>query len=185
MRILKTEIPSVLIIQPKRFDDDRGFFSETYNKAVFREHGIELEFVQDNHSLSRPAGVVRGLHFQEPPFAQAKLIRVVRGAVFDVAIDLRRNSPTFGHHVSRVISAANWDQILIPIGFAHGFCTLEPDTEVTYKITDVYAPDHERGILWTDPDIGIDWPIEAVGAILSDKDRTLPKLRDIAETLPF
>ncbi len=185
MDIADTEIPDVKILTPKKFGDRRGFFSETYNKALLRDRGIDLDFIQDNHSLSREAGVVRGLHFQSPPYAQAKLLRVLRGAVFDVALDLRRDSPDFGRHVTRVISAEKWNQILIPAGFAHGFCTLEPDTEVAYKVTEIYAPDHDRGILWNDSEIGIAWPVAETDVIVSEKDRNLPPLRDIAADLPF
>ncbi len=183
--IIECEIPAVKVLKPKKFDDQRGFFSETYNKSVLAEQGIDLDFVQDNHSLSREKGVVRGLHFQVPPFAQAKLLRVVRGAIFDVAVDLRGGSATFGQHVARVISAEAWDQILIPVGFAHGFCTCEPDTEVIYKVTGFYAPEHDKGILWSDPDLKIDWPVAQAEAIVSEKDRTHPRLRDMVPNLQF
>ena len=185
MQIAETEIPEVKILALKKFGDDRGVFSETYNKAVFAAAGIDAVFVQDNHSLSREVSVVRGLHFQTPPHAQAKLVRVTRGAIFDVAVDLRRAAPTFGRHVTQVVSADDWNQIYIPEGFAHGFCTLEPYTEVLYKVTALYAPDHDRGILWNDPELGIAWPVEAGEAIVSDKDRKLPALRDAAAALPF
>ncbi len=185
MDIAETEIPDVKVLTPKKFGDSRGFFSETYNKALLRDRGIDLDFVQDNHSLSREIGVVRGLHFQTPPYAQAKLVRVVRGAIFDVALDLRRRSPSFGRHVTRVISAENWGQFLVPVGFAHGFCTLEPDTEVIYKVTGFYAPDHDKGILWNDSEIGIAWPVKAADAIVSEKDRRHPLFQDIAENPPF
>ena len=185
MQVRETEIAEIKIIEPKRFGDERGFFSETYNSAALSAAGIDETFVQDNHSLSREVGVVRGLHFQTPPYAQAKLLRVVRGAVFDVVVDLRRDSPTYKQHVSWVISAKDWNQIFVPVGFAHGFCTLEPDTEVLYKVSALYAPDHEGGVQWNDPDLGIDWPVEPGKAVLSDKDRALPRLREIAATLPF
>lgn len=185
VQIAETEIPEVKIFVPRKFGDDRGFFSETYNKAAFEAAGIDAVFVQDNHSLSRDVGVVRGLHFQTPPHAQTKLVRVARGAVFDVAVDLRRTSPTFGRHVSHVLSATEWNQIYIPEGFAHGFCTLEPETEVIYKVTALYAPDHDKGIRWNDPEMGIAWPVEPADAIVSEKDRTLPPLREIAAGLPF
>lgn len=180
MEIERLAIPEVLLIHPKKFGDDRGFFSETYSRQAWRQAGFETEFVQDNHSLSAKAGTVRALHFQVPPFAQDKLVRVVRGAILDVAVDLRRGSPTFGRHVSVVLSAEAWNQLFVPIGFAHGFCTLEDDTEVIYKVTQYYAPDHDRGLLWNDPDLGIAWPVEAEQAVLSDKDRLHPRLKDLA-----
>ena len=164
------EIPDVKLLVPKRFRDDRGFFSETYNQATLCELGIDREFVQDNHSLSRDIGVVRGLHYQCPPHAQDKLIRVVRGRILDVAVDIRKASPTFGRWVSAEISANDWNQIYIPKGFAHGFMTLEPDTEVIYKVSSAYAPDAERTIMWNDPDLGIIWPIGAGDVTFSAKD---------------
>jgi dTDP-4-dehydrorhamnose 3,5-epimerase len=150
---------------------------------VLAERGIDVDFVQDNHSLSRLKGTVRGLHYQAPPFAQHKLVRVVRGSVLDVAVDLRLGSPTYGAHVAAVISAEAWNQILVPIGFAHGFCTLEPDTEVIYKVTDYYSPEHDHGILWNDPELGIAWPVSEAAAVLSPRDRRLPRLKEIAS--PF
>ena len=179
MQVVPTEIADVKLIVPKIHRDHRGFFSETYNKAGLAALGGNLEFVQDNHSLSVERGVIRGLHFQIPPFAQDKLVRVIRGSVFDVAVDIRRGSPTYGKHVARVISAADWNQFLVPIGFAHGFCTLEANTEVIYKVTNYYSPEHDRGVLWNDPDLGIAWPIAASEAILSDKDRNNPKLSEL------
>jgi dTDP-4-dehydrorhamnose 3,5-epimerase len=141
--------------------------------------GADISFVQDNHSLSLQPGVVRGLHFQAPPHAQGKLVRVPRGAIFDVAVDIRAGSPTYGRHVAAVLSAANWCQLWIPIGFAHGFCTLEPGTEVLYKVTDYYAPDYDRGVRWNDPRLGIDWPVTAADAILSAKDARNPLLAEL------
>lgn len=179
MEVLSLEIPDVKIIKPRKLGDHRGFFSETYNKQALAKAGVQLDFVQDNHSLSVEKGVIRGLHFQTPPFAQDKLVRVVRGAILDVALDLRKGSPTFGRHVSAVISAAEWNQILVPIGFAHGFCTLEPNTEVIYKVTNYYSPEHDRGLLWNDPQLGIKWPIDATAAVLSDKDRQQPLFSDL------
>ncbi len=172
-------IRDVVVVQPKIFRDARGFFSETYNQKSLAEAGLTTTFVQDNHSLSREVGVVRGLHFQSEPHAQGKLVRVVRGAIFDVAVDIRVGSATFGHYVSRELSAENWEQLWVPPGFAHGFCTLVPDTEVVYKVTEFYAPDCDHGVLWNDPDIGIDWPVEPEAAILSDKDRVQPRLADL------
>ena len=172
-------IPEVRIVRPKKHGDARGFFSETYNRRAFAEAGIDIDFVQDNHAFSARQGTVRGLHFQTHPFAQAKLVRVVRGAILDVAVDLRTGSPTYGRHVSAVISAEEWNQILIPIGFAHGLATLEPDTEVLYKVSNFYSPEHDLGVLWNDPDIGIDWPAGEAEAIVSDKDRAQPRLGDL------
>ena len=185
MEIIGTRIPAVKIIRPQRFDDPRGFFSETYNRRVFAEAGIPQEFVQDNHSLSKPRGTVRGLHFQIPPFAQDKLVRVLRGSIQDVAVDLRKGSPTFGQHVSAVISAVGFEQILVPVGFAHGFCTLEPDTEVVYKVTHYYSAECDKGILWNDPDLGIEWEVTAEEAILSEKDRHHPRLTGLPEPYLF
>ena len=178
MEITATDIPDVKIITPKKFGDHRGFFSETYNRKALADAGVDLEFVQDNHSLSAQRGVLRGLHFQLPPFAQDKLVRVVRGSILDVAVDIRRSSPTFGRHVKAVLSAANWQQILVPAGFAHGFVTLEPDTEVVYKVTNYYAPQHDRGVMWNDPALGIEWPVSGDDVTLSDKDRKQPLLAD-------
>ena len=174
MQLIPTEIPEVKLLEPKKFGDHRGFFSEVYSRKALRDLGIDLEFVQDNHSLSTQKGTVRALHYQLAPMAQDKLVRVVHGAILDVAVDIRKGSPTFGRHVSAVISAANWRQILVPIGFAHGFVTLEPDTQVIYKVTNYYSPQHERGILWNDPQLAIDWGIDARSATLSDRDTKHP-----------
>lgn len=179
MEIERTAIPDVLILRPKRHGDPRGFFSETYSRPVLAAAGIDLDFVQDNHAYSAAKGTVRGLHFQTPPFAQAKLIRVTRGAILDVAVDIRRNSPTFGRHVAVQIDAESWNQILIPAGFAHGLCTLTEDVEVLYKVSAPYAPDHDKGLAWDDPDLGIAWPVTGEAAILSAKDKTQPLLRDL------
>jgi dTDP-4-dehydrorhamnose 3,5-epimerase len=176
MQIRSLDIEAVKIITPAKHGDHRGFFSETYNKAALADAGITTDFVQDNQSLSAQKGTMRGLHFQTPPFAQAKLLRVVRGAVFDVAVDLRRGSPSYGRHVSAVLSAEEWNQILVPAGFAHGFMTLAPDTEVIYKVSNYYAPECDKGLLWNDPALGIDWPLPAGGAVLSDKDTKQPLL---------
>jgi dTDP-4-dehydrorhamnose 3,5-epimerase len=179
LEVSELSITGLKIISTKKFGDHRGFFSETYNKKAFTDAGIPLEFVQDNHSLSADVGTIRGLHFQTPPFAQDKLVRVVRGRILEVVVDLRRNSPTFGKWASAEISDQEWNQILVPIGFAHGFCTLEPDTEVIYKVTNYYSPAHDRGLLWNDPDLRIDWPVKAENAVLSDKDRKQPRLKDL------
>ena len=174
-----TAIPDVKIITPKKFGDHRGFFSEVYNRQAFAEAGIALDFIQDNHSLSAQVGTLRGLHFQSAPFAQDKLVRVPRGRILDVAVDIRKSSPTFGRHVAVELSAENWRQLLVPIGFAHGFVTLEPDTEVMYKVTNYYSAANDLGLAWDDPDLAIAWPLPPGGAVLSDKDRKHPRLRDL------
>ena len=179
MEIVRLAIPEVCVLTPKKHGDERGFFSETYNARQLAGFGIDLTFVQDNHAYSAQPGTVRGLHFQIPPHAQDKLIRVVRGSIFDVAVDLRQGSPTYGRHVSVVLSAGAWNQILIPVGFAHGLCTLEPDTEVLYKVTDHYDRDCDRGLLWNDPALDIPWPIPEFGAVLSERDRVHPTLAEL------
>lgn len=170
------ELEEVVEIRPLRFEDERGFFSEVWSEATWRNAGIDCRFVQDNHSLSRQRGVLRGLHYQAPPMAQAKLVRVTRGSVFDVAVDIRHGSPTFGRWAGIVLSAAEWNQLLVPEGFAHGYLTLEPDSEVQYKVTAPYSPAHDRAIRHDDPDIGIGWPMASGKLILSDKDRSAPPL---------
>ena len=175
MQVQELVIPDVKVLVPQRFGDERGFFSEVYSRKALSESGINIDFVQDNHSCSAARGTVRGLHFQVPPCAQDKLVRVVRGSVFDVAVDLRRSSPTYGQHVSVVLSAEAWNQVLVPVGFAHGFMTLAPDTEIVYKVSDYYAPDHDEGLLWNDPELGIRWPVSEEEVVLSDKDRRQPK----------
>lgn len=179
MEVEALALPDVLLLKPKRHGDARGFFSETYSRDTLKAAGVDIEFVQDNHSLSAEPGTVRGLHFQTGAFAQAKLIRVSRGAILDVAVDIRRDSPTYGRHVAVEISAGAWNQILIPVGFAHGLCTLAPDTEVQYKVSARYSPADDHGLLWNDPDLGIDWPVEEARAILSDKDRRQPRLAEL------
>ncbi len=174
-----TALPDVKIIQPKRFGDHRGFFSETYSRPAFAEAGITLDFVQDNHSLSAALGTLRGLHFQAPPFAQDKLVRVPRGRILDVAVDIRVSSPDFGRFVAVVLSAENWRQMLVPAGFAHGFITLEPGTEVIYKVSAAYSAEHDRGLAFDDPALGIDWGLPAERLTLSDKDRRHPRLADL------
>ncbi len=181
MQLIETNIPDVKIMVPNKFGDHRGFFSEIFSRKALAAAGIDGEFIQDNHSLSVEQGVVRGLHYQLPPMAQGKLVRVIRGAILDVAVDIRRSSPTFGQHVKDVISAENWRQIYVPAGFAHGFVTLEPNTEVVYKVTAYYSPTHERGIRWNDPALGIDWTIDESSAILSGRDREHPILKDQTE----
>lgn len=172
-------LPGVKLLTPDIFRDHRGFFSEVYNKAALAACGIDADFVQDNQSLSRSAGVLRGLHFQVPPKSQGKLVRVNRGSILDVVIDLRRGLTTFGQYVSVTLSADNWQQLWVPVGFAHGFCTLERDTEVLYKVTELYSPEHDRGLAWDDPDLGIDWPIEKDRLTLSDRDRQHPRLSEL------
>jgi dTDP-4-dehydrorhamnose 3,5-epimerase len=179
MQVENTAIDAVKIITPKKFGDHRGFFSEVYSRKAWAEAGLDYEFVQDNHSFSVEVGVIRGLHFQTAPFGQDKLVRVARGRVLDVAVDLRRSSPTFGKHVAVELSAANWRQLLVPIGFAHGFCTLEPDSEVLYKVTNIYSPAHDKGLAFDDPALGIDWRIDLAKAVLSDKDRKHPRLAEL------
>ena len=179
------DIEGVLLVTPQKFGDDRGFFSETFHKKTFAEAGISKDFVQDNHSLSAEKGVIRGLHFQTPPHAQDKLVRVVRGSILDVAVDIRKGSPTYGQHVAVELSAQNWKQLWIPVGFAHAFCTLESNTEVVYKVTSYYAPDCDAGLAWDDPDLGIDWPISSEKAILSDKDKKHPRLSELQNAFSF
>jgi len=176
--IRRFDIEGPLVIAPKRLGDARGFFSETYNKRALSEVGVELTFVQDNHSLSAERGTVRGLHFQGPPQAQAKLIRVTRGRILDAFVDIRAGSQTYGRHATIELSAENWLQLLVPTGFAHGFCTLEPDTEVVYKTTAYYAPETEGGIRWNDPALAIAWPGFA-GGTMSPRDRELPLLAQL------
>ncbi|WP_226584379.1 dTDP-4-dehydrorhamnose 3,5-epimerase [Acuticoccus sediminis] len=171
-------ISDVILLQPKRFEDDRGWFQETWNARTLEKNGITLDFVQDNQSLSRKAGTVRGLHLQVAPYAQAKLVRVVVGAIIDVAVDIREGSPTYGQWVSAELSAENGAQLLVPRGFAHGFRTLVPDTEVCYKVDGFYDRASERGIRYDDPELGIDWGPEAE-ILLSEKDKVLPLLKDL------
>jgi len=174
--IRDTALPEVKLIAPRRLDDARGTFSETWSRAAWRAAGLDADFVQDNQSLSRAAGTIRGLHFQVAPAAQGKLVRVTRGAIFDVAVDVRRGSPAFGRHAAAVLTADNWYQLWIPPGFAHGYCTLEDDTEVQYKATDFYSPAHDRGIAWNDPELMITWPVTIETAIVSERDHNLPRL---------
>ena len=172
-------LAGLLELRPARLDDERGSFSETWSERLFAEAGIHLHFVQDNHSLSREAGVLRGLHFQAPPLAQDKLVRVTRGSVFDVAVDIRPGSPTYRHWAGLRLSAAEWNQLLVPKGFAHGFLALEPDCEVQYKVSAPYSREHDRAIRFDDPALGIDWPMASTALILSGKDRAAPLLADV------
>jgi len=173
-------IPEVKLIKTPRISDARGYFCETFQRADFAAQGLDSFFLQDNQSSSSRPGTVRGLHFQRPPFAQTKLVRVLRGRIFDVAVDLRRSSPSFGRHVAKELSSEGDEQLLIPAGFAHGFCTLEPDTVVFYKVDQVYSAARDGGVNWADPGLGIDWPVASAEVILSEKDRGLPMLADLA-----
>lgn len=178
MEFADTEIPDVKIVRLRRAVDHRGYFFETYRRDLFAENGIAEAFVQDNLSYSAESGTVRGLHFQIPPRQQAKIVSVLRGAVLDVAVDIRQASPHFGEHVAVEVSADNGLLLYIPAGFAHGFMTLSPDTQVAYKMSDFYSPDHDRGMLWSDPDLAIPWPATNKGPVLSPRDKHLPLLRD-------
>ncbi|MCL2182018.1 MAG: dTDP-4-dehydrorhamnose 3,5-epimerase [Chitinispirillia bacterium] len=177
MEFIKTDIDGLVLIKPKVHTDHRGFFLETYSAPVFAAAGIDAVFVQDNHSKSVAKGVLRGLHFQTGPFAQSKLVRVISGSIFDVAVDIRPNSPAFGQWRGFELSAANFQMLFIPRGFAHGFCTLEEDTEIVYKVDNPYSRENDAGIIWNDPDIAVAWP--DVEPVLSDKDRGLPRLAQI------
>lgn len=181
-QILPLALTEVKLITPKRHGDSRGFVAETFQEKHLRECGIACRFVQENHSMSAKAGTVRGLHFQTPPHAQAKLVRVLRGRIFDVALDLRRDSPTYGRHAAAELTAESMSMMFIPAGFAHGFCTLEDNTEILYKMSDFYAPATEGGVIWSDPDLQIAWPVMSDNAILSGKDLVLPRFRDLPET---
>ena len=178
MHIEALELPGVVLMTPRRHGDDRGFFSEVFRDDVAAAFAPGLRFVQDNHAYSAQRGVLRGLHYQTPPHAQGKLVRCTRGAILDVAVDIRVGSPTFGKHVAAEISAANWRQIFVPPGFAHGYVTLEPETEVLYKVTDYYAPECDRGLAWDDPALAIDWGVDPAELVLSAKDRTHPRLAE-------
>ncbi|MEO8114718.1 MAG: dTDP-4-dehydrorhamnose 3,5-epimerase [Phenylobacterium sp.] len=171
-------LPEVLLITPKRHGDARGWFAETWSRPAMAQAGVDADFVQDNQAFSARKGTVRGLHFQTAPHAQAKLVRVVRGAIFDVVVDIRARSPTFGRWAGAELTAEGGEQLFVPRGFAHGYCTLTDDSELTYKVDNLYAPQAEGGLLWNDPDVGVDWPIPGE-PILSDKDRTLPRLKDL------
>ena len=179
MQITDTALPEVKLIQPVRHGDARGYFSEVYREDALRKAGVEIDFVQDNQSMSAPVGVLRGLHFQTPPMAQAKLIRVIAGSILDVAVDIRRGSPRYGQHVAFVLSAAEGNQLFVPEGFAHGFCTLEPNSTVIYKVNRYYSPENDRGLLWNDPALGIDWRLGNREPILSEKDQHYPTLADL------
>ncbi|OOE14440.1 dTDP-4-dehydrorhamnose 3,5-epimerase [Fictibacillus arsenicus] len=176
MNILETKFADSILIEPKVFGDHRGFFMESYNEETYKMHGIDMDFIQDNHSLSQQSGTLRGMHYQLAPKAQTKLIRVTRGAIYDVIIDIRKSSPTYGQWQGFILSAENKRQLLVPKGFAHGFCTITEDTEVQYKVDELYSPEHDRGIAWDDPALSIDWPVN--NPILSDKDKQHPTLAE-------
>ncbi len=177
MKVIDTKLDGVKIIEPKVFGDRRGYFMESYNKERFSECGLDYTFIQDNQSLSKEIGVLRGLHYQDPPYAQTKLVRVTSGGVVDIAVDLRSDSSTYGEWFSVILTEENHRQLLIPKGFAHGFCTLVANTQVSYKVDEIYSPEHDRGVKWDDPDLSIEWP--TLTPILSTKDLNLPELMDI------
>jgi dTDP-4-dehydrorhamnose 3,5-epimerase len=179
------DIPEVILIAPKKIGDSRGYFMETFRQALFDEHVGDVAFVQDNQSLSAEVGTVRGLHFQLDPKAQGKLVRCIAGALLDVAVDIRRGSPTYGRHVAVELTAENGRQLWVPPGFAHGFCTLAPNTEISYKVTNYYSAEHDRGLLWNDPELGINWPVDADKAALSDKDRKQPSLSALGPAFTY
>jgi len=183
MDVKKLDLDGVLVLRPRRFADARGYFVETHNQETFAKAGIDATFVQDNQSFSRARGTVRALHFQVPPFAQAKLVRVLRGSVYDVVVDVRTGSPTYGRWIAIELDAESGDELFVPRGFAHGFCTREPDTEVAYKVDNRYAPDHDSGIVWNDPTLAVPWPVAEADAVLSDKDRKLGAFKDLVS--PF
>ncbi|ACB97060.1 dTDP-4-dehydrorhamnose 3,5-epimerase [Beijerinckia indica] len=185
LTVEKLAIPDVLLIRPKKFGDARGYFAETYNARAYCEAGIDCVFVQDNQSLSVEKGTIRGLHFQVPPEPQAKLVRVLRGAILDVAVDLRRGSPHYGQWCGATLTAEEGEQLFVPRGFAHGFCTLMPETEVAYKVDGFYAPGCDAGLRYDDPDINIPWPLDGKAAMISDKDGKLPFLRDFKSPFTF
>ncbi len=185
MDVIETSLPEVKLVTPARFGDKRGFFSEIYNRRALAEIGVTAEFVQENHAYSADPGTLRGLHFQRPPATQTKLLRVLRGAILDVCVDLRRGSPRYGRHVMVEMTAESGQQILCPKGFAHGLLTLKPDTEIAYKVDAYYAPELDLGVRYDDPDLGIDWPLPEEKLILSEKDRNQPWLRDLPEIFTF
>ena len=176
MNIIKTKFEDAILIEPKVFGDHRGFFTESYNKEMFQQNGIDMDFIQDNHSLSQQPGTLRGMHYQLNDKAQTKLVRVTRGAIYDVIVDIRKGSPTYGKWQGFILSADNKRQLLVPKGFAHGFCTLVENTEVQYKVDELYSPEHDRGIAWNDPALNIDWPFN--NPVLSDKDTKHPTLAE-------
>ncbi|MFB5267907.1 dTDP-4-dehydrorhamnose 3,5-epimerase [Paenibacillus enshidis] len=176
MKMIKTKLDGVLVIETDVFGDHRGFFTESYNQEKFHHAGINHHFIQDNHSLSTQSGTLRGLHFQLPPKAQTKLVRVVTGAIYDVVVDIRKDSKTFGQWIGVILSESNKRQLLVPAGFAHGFCTIVENTHVLYKVDEYYSKEHDRGLLWNDPEIGIHWPTD--DPVLSDKDKLHPTINE-------
>jgi dTDP-4-dehydrorhamnose 3,5-epimerase len=178
MKLVATRLPDVIEIQPTRFGDDRGWFTEVYKSGVLASAGIHIDFVQDNESFSATRGTLRGIHYQVAPHPQDKLVRVIRGSILDVAVDLRRSSPTFGEHVAVTLTADDGTQLLVPAGFGHGFCTLEPDTQVGYKVSGQYSTDCERAIAWNDPELAVSWPADVTEPTLSAKDQSAPMLAD-------
>lgn len=185
MQFQDLAILGVLLIIPKKLGDNRGYFSETYRRDIFGNSVGNYEFVQDNQSLSADAGTIRGLHYQLQPRAQGKLVRCIAGAILDVAVDIRKGSLTYGQHVKAELTADNGHQLWVPPGFAHGFCTLEPNSIISYKVTDYYSPEHDRGLLWNDPELRIAWPVDADAAILSAKDKIQPRLADLGTTFVY
>jgi len=183
--IREFDIPEVKLIVPKRFTDARGYFSEIWSDRLFRSEVANVALVQDNQSVTAKKGTLRGLHFQKPPFAQGKLVRVVRGSIFDIAVDIRVGSPTYGRHVAAKLDALEGAQLWVPPGFLHGFCTLEDVTEVFYKVTSYYSANHDAGVLWNDPDLGINWPVDSTSVVLSEKDQRLPQLRDLPDLFAY
>lgn len=179
MQGTRLELDGVQLVRPTRHADGRGFLSEVFNRQALEAVGIVDDFVQENHILSTSPGTMRGLHFQIEPHPAAKLLRVVRGSIFDVVVDLRHGSRTYGEHLAVELSASSWEQIYVPVGLAHGFCSLEPNTEVTYRVSDYWSPEVDRGVLWNDPDLGIQWPIEENEAVVSDKDRSQPRFAEL------
>ena len=177
MKVIESLLQGVKLIEPKAYGDHRGFFLESYNEQAFHEAGITERFVQDNHSLSREAGVIRGMHYQLTPKAQAKLIRVATGAIYDVVVDMRKGSPTYGKWEGYILSEHNKHQLLVPKGFAHGFCTITENVNVLYKVDELYSPEHDRGIAWDDPELAIEWPVSE--PILSEKDARHPGLSEV------
>ncbi len=181
MNVTSLDIPEIKLFRLRQHRDLRGFFSEIYSRPALQQVGIDIEFVQDNYSLSLDRGTIRGLHFQIPPASQAKLVMVLAGRVLDIVVDCRKGSPTFGRHVAAELSGNAWNQIFVPIGFAHGFCTLEDNTSVLYKVSAPYAPKQDSGVLWNDADLAIDWPFKGEVAVVSDKDKALPRFRDLPD----
>ena len=185
MDVTNLELPGLTLLRPRRFSDARGYFSETYNETAFRQAGIAARFVQDNQSYSAQRGTIRGLHFQLPPAAQAKLVRVLQGSVYDVAVDLRVGSPTYGRWVGETLTADGGEQLFVPRGFAHAFCTLQPDTIVAYKVDEFYAPASDSGLIWNDPTLAIRWPVAPDEVVLSDKDLKLGRFADFVSPFKY